>query len=67
MILGILVGDQNFKKSYHIEGWTKWHRKGFAKHTKFDASDRRRLTNDLTRWGLVTPYGVVDLGQHWFR
>ena len=21
----------------------------------------------LTHWGLVTPYGVGDLGQHWFR
>ena len=21
----------------------------------------------LTLWGLVTPYGVGDLGQHWFR
>ena len=20
-----------------------------------------------THWGLVTPYGVGDLGQHWFR
>ena len=23
--------------------------------------------NDLINWGLVTPYGVGDLGQHWFR
>ena len=21
----------------------------------------------LTHWGLVTPYGIGDLGQHWFR
>ena len=21
----------------------------------------------LTHWGLVTPYGVIDLGQHWLR
>ena len=21
----------------------------------------------LTYWGLVTPYGDVDLGQHWLR
>ena len=23
--------------------------------------------NMLTHWGLVTPYGDVDLGQHWLR
>ena len=23
--------------------------------------------NILTHWGLVTPYGVIDVGQHWFR
>ena len=23
--------------------------------------------NILTHWGLVTPYGVGDLGQQWFR
>ena len=23
--------------------------------------------NELTHWGLVTPYGPGDLGQHWFR
>ena len=23
--------------------------------------------NMLSHWGLVTPYGVGDLGQHWFR
>ena len=23
--------------------------------------------SDLTHWGLVTPYGVTELGQHWFR
>ena len=23
--------------------------------------------NELTHWGLVMPYGVEDLGQHWFR
>ena len=22
---------------------------------------------ELTHWGLVTPYGDSDLGQHWFR
>ena len=21
----------------------------------------------LTHWGLVTPFGVIDLGQHWLR
>ena len=24
-------------------------------------------TNELTHWGLVTPYGDSDLGQHWLR
>ena len=24
-------------------------------------------TNFLTHWGLVTPYGDIDLGQHWLR
>ena len=23
--------------------------------------------DELTHWGLVTPYGIGDLGQHWFR
>ena len=23
--------------------------------------------NELTHWGLVMPYGIEDLGQHWFR
>ena len=23
--------------------------------------------NELTHWGIVTPYGVDDLDQHWFR
>ena len=27
----------------------------------------KRKQKNLTRWGLVTPYGVGDLGQHWFR
>ena len=25
------------------------------------------LRNSLTHWGLVTPYGDRDLGQHWLR
>ena len=25
------------------------------------------LKNQLTHWGLVTPYGDRDLGQHWLR
>ena len=25
------------------------------------------LQTSLTHWGLVTPYGIGDLGQHWFR
>ena len=25
------------------------------------------LGNGLTHWGLLTPYGIGDLGQHWFR
>ena len=32
---------------------------------------REKLSNGplaaLTHWGLVTPYGIGDLGQHWFR
>ena len=28
---------------------------------------RERNNTVLTHWGLVTPYGVGDLGQHWFR
>ena len=24
-------------------------------------------SSSLTHWGLVAPYGVGDLGQHWFR
>ena len=23
--------------------------------------------NELTHWGLVTPFGDIDLGQHWLR
>ena len=26
-----------------------------------------RVTAGLTHWGLVTPYGDSDLGQHWLR
>ena len=25
------------------------------------------LNDKLTNWALVTPYAVIDLGQHWFR
>ena len=25
------------------------------------------MANALTHWGLVTPYGDSDLGQHWLR
>ena len=25
------------------------------------------LHNELTHWGLVTPFGDIDLGQHWLR
>ena len=24
-------------------------------------------TSELTHWGLVTPFGDIDLGQHWLR
>ena len=23
--------------------------------------------SELTHWGLMTPYGNIDLGQHWLR
>ena len=23
--------------------------------------------NELNNWGLVTPFGHIDLGQHWLR
>ena len=23
--------------------------------------------DELTHWGLVTPFGDIDLGQHWLR
>ena len=26
-----------------------------------------KIPADLTHWGLVTPYGDSDLGQHWLR
>ena len=29
-----------------------------------------KITDDLqllTHWGLVTPFGDIDLGQHWLR
>ena len=32
-----------------------------------NCTSRVVLDPDLTHWGLVTPYGVEDLGQHWFR
>ena len=27
----------------------------------------RRQLRSLTHWGLVTPFGSIDLGQHWLR
>ena len=30
-------------------------------------TDVGRKLSTLTHWGLVTPFGDIDLGQHWLR
>ena len=43
-----------------IESW-------WASHNSDFNSLSSTLRNELTHWGLVTPYGDSDLGQHWLR
>ena len=52
----ILIGVQTFPlKKMHLKMLsTKWHPLCLG-------------LNVLTHWGIVTPYGDIELGQHWLR
>ena len=34
---------------------------------EYDIDMYIHINDVLTHWGLVTPFGDIDLGQHWLR
>ena len=40
---------------------------GSSRWTLSPTDISKRIANELTHCGLVTPYGDIGLGQHWLR
>ena len=53
--LFLVVIDNNDSALYQVMSWTN------------DDIVISVGQNELTHWGLVTPFGNIDLGQHWLR
>ena len=57
----------NQKVANFISAYQKYLQIGCWKHVLFPHLSTGSSVSILTHWGLVTPFGDIDLGQHWLR